>query len=56
MLKKVLLIAAIAFVAYYVLHSPQVAGHTVHAMGKNAWHGVKGIAASLTKFINTLVS
>ena len=32
------------------------AGHTVHVAGRNAWHGVKGIAASLAKFINTLVS
>lgn len=56
MFKKLLILAAIAFVAYYVLHSPQVAGHTVHLAGKNAWHGVKGVAASLTKFINTLVS
>lgn len=56
MVKKVLILAAIAFVAYYVLHSPAVAGHTVHLAGKNAWQGVKGVAASLTKFINTLVS
>ncbi len=54
MLKKLLILAAIAFVAYYVLHSPQVAGHTVHLAGKNALHGVKGLAASLTKFINSL--
>src|SRR5260370_41975739 len=56
MLKKVLVLAAIAFVVYYVLHNPQVAGHPVHVAGKNAWHGVKGVAASLAKFINTLVS
>jgi hypothetical protein len=56
MLKKVLFLALIAFVAYYVLHNPQVAGHTVHIAGKNAWHGMKGVAASLAKFINTLVS
>ena len=30
--------------------------HTVHVAGKNAWHGVRGVAASLAKFINTLVS
>jgi len=56
MLKKVLVLAAIAFVVYYVLHNPQVAGHTVHVAAKNAWHGLRGIAASLAKFINTLVS
>ena len=56
MLKKVLVLAAIAFVVYYVLHNPQVAGHAVHVAGKNAWHGLKGVAASLAKFINTLVS
>ena len=56
MLKKIVIVAAIAFTAYYVLHNPQVAGHTVHVAGKNAWHGVKGVAASLAKFINTLVS
>jgi len=56
MLKKVLFLALIAFAAYYVLHNPQVAGHAMHVAGKNAWHGVKGVAASLAKFINTLVS
>ena len=56
MFKKVLILAAIAFLAYYVLHNPQVAGHTVHVAGKNAWHGAKSVAASLAKFINTLVS
>ena len=56
MVKKVLVLAAIAFVVYYVLHNPQVAGHTTHVAVRNAWHGVKGIAASLAKFINTLVS
>ncbi len=56
MLKKVLVLAAIAFVVYYVLHNPQVAGHTLHVAGKNAWHGVRGVAASLAKFINTLIS
>ena len=56
MLKKVLFLALIAFTAYYVLHNPQIAGHTVHLAGKNAWHGLKGVAASLAKFINTLVS
>ena len=56
MLKKVLVLALIAFAAYYVLHNPQVAGHTTHVAVKNAWHGVKGVAASLAKFINTLVS
>jgi preprotein translocase subunit SecG len=56
MLKKVLVLAAIAFVVYYVLHNPEVAGHTLHVGGKNAWHGVRSVAASLAKFINTLVS
>lgn len=56
MLKKLLILAAIAFVAYYVLHSPQVAGHTVHLAAKNTWHGMKGAAGSLTKFINTIFS
>src|SRR2546429_8511543 len=54
MLKKIVIVAAIAFTAYYVLHNPQVAGHTVHVAAKNAWHGLKGVAASLAKFINTL--
>jgi len=54
--KKILLIAAIAFVAYYVLHSPQIAGHTVHTAGMSAWHGVREMAGSLTKFFNTLFS
>jgi hypothetical protein len=56
MVKKVLVLAAIAFVVYYVLHNPQVAGHTTHVAVTNAWHGLKGTAASLAKFINTLVS
>ena len=30
--------------------------HTVHVAAKNVWHGLRGIAASLAKFINTLVS
>ena len=56
MLKKLLIVAAIAFVAYYVLHSPQVAGHTVHLASRNALHGVKSLAASLTKFVNSIFS
>ena len=31
------------------LGRPDRAFHTVHIAGKNAWHGVKGVAASLTK-------
>jgi hypothetical protein len=56
MLKKILIVAVIAFVAYYVLHSPTTAGHTVKVAGAGIWHDAKGVAASLTKFVNTLVS
>lgn len=56
MVKKLLILAAIAFVAYYVLHSPTIAGHTVKVASAGVWHDAKGVAASLTKFVNTLFS
>ena len=56
MLKKLLILAVIAFVAYYVLHSPTVAAHTVKVAGAGIWHDLHGVAASLTKFVNTLFS
>ena len=55
-MKKILWLAVVAFALYYVLHSPQVAGHTVHVAAQSTWHGVKQVAASLTKFLNTLFS
>jgi hypothetical protein len=55
-MKKIVLILVLAFIAYYVLHSPQVAGHSLHAAGKGAWHGLKSAADSLTKFFNSLFS
>ena len=56
MVKKLLLIAVILFVAYYVLHSPTIAAHTVRVASKEVVHGAKNVAASLTKFVNTLFS
>jgi hypothetical protein len=53
-MKKVVLVLAVAFVIYYVLHSPQVAGKSLHAVGSGTWHGVKAAAASMTKFFNSL--
>jgi hypothetical protein len=55
-MKKIVVIVVVAFIAYYVLHSPQVAGHSLHAAGKGAWHGMKSAAASLTQFFNSLFS
>jgi hypothetical protein len=54
--KKIFWVAVAAFVVYYVLHSPQVAGQTVHVAAQSTWHGMKQVAASLTRFFNTLFS
>src|SRR5207244_6442297 len=54
--KKILWFAVAAFIVYYVLHSPQVAGQTIHVAAQSTWHGLKQVAASLTKFLNTLFS
>jgi hypothetical protein len=55
-IKKILLVAVVVFAIYYVLHSPQIAGKTLHTAAQNSWHEAKGIAVSLTKFFNTLFS
>lgn len=52
--KKILLLLVVAFIVYYVLHSPTVAGHSLHAVGSNTWHGLKSAASSLTKFFDSL--
>lgn len=53
-LKKILLLLVVAFILYYVLHSPTVAGKTLHAAGTNVGHSLKSTASSLTKFFNNL--
>ncbi|HWD09021.1 MAG TPA: hypothetical protein VHA57_08000 [Actinomycetota bacterium] len=53
-LKKILLLLVVAFIVYYVLHSPTVAGHSLHAAGSNTWHALKSAASSLTKFFDSL--
>lgn len=55
-MKKLLLLVVVAFVIYYVLHSPQVAGKSLHAAGTGTWHGLKAAASSMTRFFNTLFS
>ncbi|MGH2718198.1 MAG: hypothetical protein ACRDJU_06440 [Actinomycetota bacterium] len=54
MLKKILLLLVVAFILYYVLHSPEVAGKSLHAAGSNTWHALKSAAGSMTKFLNSL--
>lgn len=55
-MKRVLLLVVAAFVVYYVLHSPQIAGKSVHAAGANVWHGARLAASALTKFLDTTFS
>ncbi|HLI55980.1 MAG TPA: hypothetical protein VKY26_02990 [Actinomycetota bacterium] len=52
--KKILMLLVVAFILYYVLHSPAVAGKSLHAAGTNTWHGLKSAASSMTKFFNSL--
>ncbi|GAC1364506.1 MAG: hypothetical protein NVSMB32_07080 [Actinomycetota bacterium] len=55
-MKKILLIALVVFVAYYVLHSPQVAGKAINTAGRDAWEAARSALVGLTKFVNTIFS
>jgi hypothetical protein len=56
LIKKLLWVALVAFALYYVLHSPRLAGDSLNSAGKGVWHAMSHVAASLTKFFDTLFS
>lgn len=56
LIKKLFWLALVAFALYYVLHSPRLAGDSLNSAGKGVWHAMAHVAASLTKFFDTLFS
>jgi hypothetical protein len=52
--KRILILLALAFVAYYVLRSPQSAATALRASGHFTLQGMKYVAEALAKFIDTL--
>ena len=53
-LKKILLAAAIAFVIFYILRSPDSAAVAFKAAGKVTMQGLEDLAGSLAVFIDNL--
>ncbi len=54
-LKRLLILAVVAFVVYYVLRSPDTAAQAFRVGGAFALDGLKGVADSLARFIDALV-
>lgn len=55
-LKRILILALFAFIVYYVLRSPDSAAAAFRVGGTTALNGMKGVAESLARFIDALVT
>lgn len=53
-LKKMLTIALIAFVAYYVVRSPDAAASAFRGAGETTLSGLKELAESIARFVDAL--
>ena len=52
--KKILILLVLAFIAYYILRSPDSAANALRIGGTFALNGMKFVAEALAKFIDTL--
>ena len=55
-LRKILMMALIAFVAYYVIRSPNAAASAFRGAGSTTFHGLQSLAESIAKFVDALFS
>lgn len=54
MLKKVLTISLVAFVAYYILRSPDAAASAFRGAGETTINGLKDLAEAIARFVDAL--